>query len=67
MSYKKAWTLIDSANKSAKQPITISNTGGKGGGGVTLTPYGIKMLEAFESLNKRCWSFLDAELSKMDL
>ncbi len=67
MSYKKAWTLLDSTNRSAKQPITVASTGGKGGGGVALTPYGIKMIEAFENLNERCWDFLDTELRKMEI
>lgn len=67
MSYKKAWTLLDSTNKSAKQPITVASTGGKGGGGVALTPYGVKMVEAFENLNQRCWDFLDGELRNMKI
>ena len=33
LSYKKAWQLLDSVNKSAKKPVTINSIGGKGGGG----------------------------------
>ena len=33
ISYKKAWQLLDSVNKSAKNPVTINSIGGKGGGG----------------------------------
>jgi len=36
MSYKKAWHLIDTVNKAAKKPVTISNIGGKGGGGGSI-------------------------------
>ncbi len=64
MSYKKAWHLVDSINKSASEPLTISNKGGKGGGGLTLTDYGLKMITAFEHLNHRCWDFLDEEFQK---
>ena len=39
ISYKKAWNLVDSVNKSAKKPVTKSNIGGVGGGGAKLTSY----------------------------
>ena len=62
ISYKKAWSLIDSVNKSAKKPITISSIGGKGGGGAQLTPYGKSLITAFETINKNCWDFLDKQI-----
>ncbi|MCF6295667.1 MAG: LysR family transcriptional regulator [Flavobacteriaceae bacterium] len=62
MSYKKAWHLIDSVNRSAKKPVTIASIGGKGGGGAKLTPYGKSLITAFENINKKCWRFLDEEV-----
>jgi len=62
MSYKKAWHLIDTVNKAAKKPVTISNIGGKGGGGAQLTPYGKSLVIAFEEINKNCWEYLDKQL-----
>ena len=64
ISYKKAWRLIDAVNKTAEKPVTTSNVGGVGGGGVTLTPYGRDLVNAFETLNKNCWKFLDQQLSR---
>ena len=66
ISYKKAWTLIDSVNKSAKKPVTTSSIGGKGGGGATLTPYGKDLISAFEKINKDCWRFLDKQTAKLN-
>ena len=66
ISYKKAWSLIDSVNKSAKQPVTISSIGGKGGGGAELTPYGKELIKVFESINKNCWKFLDNQVGKIN-
>ena len=65
ISYKKAWQLIDSVNKSAKEPLTINSIGGKGGGGAELTSYGKSMVIAFDTINKNCWEFLDQQIEKI--
>lgn len=67
MSYKKAWLLVDTVNKRAKEPVTINSIGGKGGGGATLTPYGKSLVTAFETINKKCWTFLDRQLERTSI
>lgn len=67
MSYNKAWKLLNELNARAKEPVTINQTGGIGGGGALLTPYGEKMIVAFEEINEKCWRFLDAEFSKLEI
>jgi len=66
ISYKKAWTLIDAVNKSAKKPVTETCIGGKGGGGATLTSYGKNLVKAFEDINKNCWKHLDTQIEKIN-
>jgi molybdate transport system regulatory protein len=66
MSYKRAWDLIDSVNKSAKKPVTVASKGGKGGGGAKLTPYGKSLITTFETINENCWKFLDEQLTKIE-
>lgn len=66
ISYKKAWTLLDSINKSAKKPVTINSIGGKGGGGAELTDYGKSLILAFDEINQNCWAFLDKQLEKIE-
>ncbi|WP_147676798.1 winged helix-turn-helix domain-containing protein [Algibacter pacificus] len=67
LSYKKAWSLIDSVNKSAKKPVTINSTGGKGGGGAELTDYGKQLITVFDEINQNCWTFLDEQVQKLEL
>ncbi|MBT8265986.1 MAG: LysR family transcriptional regulator [Bacteroidia bacterium] len=67
MSYKKAWALIDAINTRAAKPAIVTNIGGKGGGGATLTPYGATLIEVFEKINKNCWRFLDKQIKKSEL
>ena len=66
LSYKKAWTMIDCVNKSAKKPVIESSIGGKGGGGATLTEYGKELIKAFDEINKNCWSHLDQQIEKIN-
>ncbi len=65
MSYKKAWTLIDAVNKSAKKPVVITSIGGQGGGGAKVTEHGLKLIQVFEEINKNCWNHLDEQLDKI--
>lgn len=65
ISYKKAWHLIDSVNKTATKPVTVNSIGGKGGGGTELTNYGRSLINAFEDINRDCWDFLDIQLEKI--
>lgn len=66
MSYKKAWTLIDAVNKSAKEPVVITSIGGSGGGGAKVTEYGFKLIHIFEEINKNCWKHLDEQIKKIN-
>lgn len=50
MSYKRAWTLIDTLNHSFREPLVISAAGGKSGGGASLTPLGIEVLARYRHM-----------------
>ena len=65
MSYKKAWTLVNSMNEQAKEPLVIVFTGGKNGGGSFLSKRGKEYLNLFEELNERNNRFLNRELKKI--
>ncbi len=67
MSYKKAWNLLDSMNKISDESLVITSTGGKGGGGASITAYGEKIIKVFDDINQKCWEFLDNELKQISL
>lgn len=67
MSYKKAWTLLSAINARASEPVSINSVGGKGGGGVEITPYGKKIVAEFDRINQECWKFLDQQLKTLEL
>ena len=42
MSYRRAWLLLEDLNTSFQQPVAQMSVGGRGGGGASLTPFGIR-------------------------
>lgn len=59
MSYKAAWEAIETMNNLSTTPIVQRETGGVGGGGTTLTPYGENLIETFEVLKREQKKFLE--------
>jgi len=66
ISYKKAWTLIDSVNKSAEKEVTTTSIGGKNGGGAVLTDYGKKLIRVFDEIKENCWEHLNNQVEKIE-
>ncbi|WP_116473561.1 TOBE domain-containing protein [Zobellella maritima] len=52
ISYKSAWDAIKAMNELAEQAVVSSETGGKGGGGAVLTPYGLRLLKIYDLLGQ---------------
>ena len=53
MTYKRAWLLIDSLNQGFGRPVLETATGGKGGGGATLTMLGKQLVERYAAIEAR--------------
>ena len=51
MDYKRAWLLIDSLNSAFVTPVVSRTTGGAGGGGAILTPFGQELLARYRRLD----------------
>ncbi|TYZ14587.1 LysR family transcriptional regulator [Hymenobacter lutimineralis] len=65
MSYKRAWDLVSSLNAQSAQPLVLTQTGGKRGGGTVVTPEGEALIAAFEGLQARFQAFLAAEAKQI--
>ena len=59
MSYKSAWEAVDTMNALAPEPIVCRETGGKDGGGTTITAYGLQLLENYALLKEEHNRFLE--------
>jgi len=58
MSYKSAWEAVDMMNSLSPEPIVCRETGGKDGGGTTITEYGERLLENYALLKDEHTRFL---------
>ena len=55
MSYSKAITIMNRAEKALKFPLTEKTIGGKGGGGSQLTPEAKEFLKRYEAYREACY------------
>ncbi|ACC73516.1 TOBE domain-containing protein [Paraburkholderia phymatum] len=59
MSYKAAWDAVDAMNNLAGETLVIRSTGGKGGGGTTLTPRALTLIDTFRAVDREHRLFLE--------
>ena len=59
MAYSKAWKMLKGAEKEWGFALTDRETGGKDGGGSTLTPQAERLIEAYEGFKKDAVDHLD--------
>lgn len=53
MSYKRAWTLVETMNGCFKEPLVLASRGGSGKGGAQLTPTGSQVLALYRKMETR--------------
>ena len=63
MSYRRAWLLVDTMNRCFREPLVASATGGSGGGGAQVTPFGRTVLARYRALETRVERALDRPLA----
>jgi molybdate transport system regulatory protein len=64
MSYRRAWLLVDTMNRCFREPVVASATGGSGGGGASVTPFGRDMLRRYRAMQSRIDRAIDPELAR---
>ena len=68
MSYKSAWDAVDAMNNSAGCLLVERTSGGKGGGGSSLTPIARKLIAAYEKIEAEhqvCLEKLGEEIRRL--
>ncbi|HEX4389291.1 MAG TPA: LysR family transcriptional regulator [Steroidobacteraceae bacterium] len=52
MSYRRAWQLLESLNGSFSERVALTSKGGRGGGGASLTPFGVQLVRRYRAFDK---------------
>jgi molybdate transport system regulatory protein len=52
MSYRRAWMLINSLKQGFSEAVTVSATGGAGGGGARVTSFGASLIRQYRTLER---------------
>jgi molybdate transport system regulatory protein len=52
MSYKRAWDLVDEINRICGHAVVERQTGGKHGGGATLTAFGTSLVDRYRRIER---------------
>jgi molybdate transport system regulatory protein len=52
MSYRRAWMLINSLKQGFSEAVTVSSTGGAGGGGARVTSFGASLIKQYRMLER---------------
>jgi molybdate transport system regulatory protein len=67
MSYRHAWELVDSMNRQSSKALVESSTGGRNGGGASITKEGEKFIGLFWKFYADFQDFLGKEEKTLGL
>ncbi|WP_323003898.1 LysR family transcriptional regulator [Denitromonas sp.] len=65
MSYTRAWALVDAMNRCFRQPVVLTVTGGKRGGGAEVSAEGYEVLRRYRAMEAAASAALDGLFDDM--
>ncbi|MGI9333407.1 MAG: winged helix-turn-helix domain-containing protein [Gammaproteobacteria bacterium] len=66
MSYRRAWLLVDSLNRTFEATVVESRPGGRGGGGASLTTLGESIVSHYRAMEREATRALSKPLRALD-
>lgn len=66
MSYRHAWNLVESMNSLSPTPLVETATGGRDGGGTSITLFGESLIKLYWKLHGDLMEFLNREQKKVE-
>ena len=65
MSYRRAWQLVESLNRTFREPVVATAIGGTRGGGARVTRYGEGLVARFRAMEARASRAIAADLRRL--
>ena len=66
MSYKRAWSLVESMNAAFREPLVTTSRGGSDRGGAALTKTGEAVLESYRRMQELARNAIGDEIEKLN-
>ena len=66
MSYRRAWLLVDSLNRSFRDPVVLTQLGGSGGGGAALSGFGRAVVSNYRAMEHEAAAVLAHRISMLE-
>jgi molybdate transport system regulatory protein len=67
MSYRRAWLLVNDINRCFREPVVTTQPGGPRGGGASLTPFGLELIEKYRAIESRATVAAKKELHALEV
>jgi molybdate transport system regulatory protein len=64
MSYRRAWTLVETMNKAFRAPLVDAAIGGAHGGGARLSPAGEDALRRYRAMEEKAAASVEREMAE---
>jgi molybdate transport system regulatory protein len=64
MSYRRAWQLVDALNTSFTEPVVLTATGGRRGGGAVVTGFGKRLADDFRKMEARASAAIASDIER---
>lgn len=64
MSYRRAWQLVEAINESFSQPVVLTATGGRRGGGASVTLFGREVIRRFGAMEAKASAAIVKDLQR---
>ncbi len=64
MSYRRAWQLVEALNESFSQPVVLTATGGRRGGGAVVTALGKRLVKLYRAMENKASSAIAGDLRR---
>ncbi len=66
MSYRRAWMLVDAMNQTFREPVVQTRGGGVGGGGASLTDFGLGVVADYRGMEAEALVVLAARMARLE-
>ena len=66
MAYRHAWEMVDDMNRCFREPVVETSSGGTAGGGATLTPWALELIERFHAIEQATERAIAAEVAVLE-